>query len=144
MSSRRRGSREQRRGAALVEFAMVVPVVFALIFGMIELSRYVMVQQALTSAAQRGCRKATLATTLSGQAVEATVREYLSGTLGSLASSDSVEISISPDALNAVTSGSNVTVRIQVNANDISWIQNGFVRRTGELVLAGESTLVRE
>jgi Flp pilus assembly protein TadG len=146
MSSWRNGSRSrgQRRGAALVEFAMVVPVVFTFMFGMIELSRYVMVQQALTSAAQRGCRKAMLATTLSDQAVESAVRGYLGGSLGALADSDSVSISVSPGSLSGVTSGSDVTVRVQVNTADISWVKSSFLRRTGDLVLAGQSTLVRE
>jgi hypothetical protein len=34
-----------RRGAAVVEFAIVVPVFFVLVFGMIEYGRMVMVQQ---------------------------------------------------------------------------------------------------
>ena len=88
MRSGRRCSR--RRGATLVEFAMVVPVVFVFMFGLIELSRYVMVQQALTSAAHRGCRMAILATTVNDDAVESAVRNYLDGSLGSLSDSDSV------------------------------------------------------
>ena len=39
--------RKQRRGAAAVEFAIVAPVFFLLVFGMIEYGRMVMVQQVL-------------------------------------------------------------------------------------------------
>lgn len=146
MLSGRQGSRGrgQRRGAALVEFAVVVPVVFIFMFGLIELSRYLMVQQALTSAAQRGCRKAMLATTVSDQDVESAVRDYLDGTLGPLADSDLVHISISPQPLTGATSGSDVSVRIEVSTADISWVRGAFVGPTKDLVLAGHSTLIRE
>ncbi len=146
MSSRRRGSpsRGQRRGAALVEFAMVVPVVFIFMFGMIELSRYVMVQQALTSAAQRGCRKAMLATTQSDQVVEAAVRDCLDGSLGALADSDSVDVSVSPASLGAITSGSDVSVQVQVSTADIGWVRGNFFGHTSAVMLTGQSTLVRE
>lgn len=140
-SPRRRG---RRRGVALVEFAMVIPVVFLFMFGMIELSRYVMVQQALTSAAQRGCRKAVLATTVSDDAVKSAVYDYLGGSLGITADSNVVDISVSPQNLNAVASGSSITVRVAVNTADISWVRSGFVNRSADVVLAGQSTFLRE
>lgn len=144
MLSGRRGSRKPRRGATLVEFAMVVPVVFIFLFGMIELSRYMMVQQALTSAAQRGCRKAMLATTLESQAVETAVRDYLGGALGRVADSTSVQITTSPQDLSTIASGSEVSVHVQVNTADISWVRGNAFGLAANVVLAGQSTLVRE
>ncbi len=123
---------------------MVVPVVFVFLFGMIELSRYVMVQQALTSAAQRGCRKAMLATTRDGQAVEAAVRDYLGGALGPVADSASVRIAVSPQDLSTIASGSEVLVQVQVNTSDVSWVRGNPFGRTQDVVLAGQSTLIRE
>ena len=52
--------RKQRRGAATVEFAVVAPVFFLLVFGMIEYGRMVMVQQIIVNAAREGCRAAVL------------------------------------------------------------------------------------
>lgn len=144
MLSGRRRSRRPRRGATVVEFAMVVPVVFVFVFGMIELSRYVMVQQALTSAAQRGCRKAMLATTQSNGAVEAAVRDYLGGSLGAMADSGAVQVTVTPQTLSEVPSGSDVTVRVQVSTADISWVRGTLFGRTTDVILAGQSTLVRE
>ena len=138
---RRRG---QRRGVALVEFAMVVPVLFLFIFGIIELSRYVMVQQALTSAAQRGCRKAMLATTVNDDTVETTVRGYLEGALGPLAESDSLNVAISPRDFTNVAAGSDISVQVQVSTSDISWVRSNFLGWTGDLMLTGQSTLIRE
>jgi Flp pilus assembly protein TadG len=141
---RRSRKREQRRGVALVEFAMVVPVVFLFIFGIIELSRYVMVQQALTSAAQRGCRKAMLATTVNDAAVDSAVRGYLDGTLGPLAESDSLDVVVTPVDLNAAASGSHVSVQVQVSSADIGWVRSNFLGWTNDFVLTGQSTLIRE
>ena len=140
------GSRRprRRRGVALVEFAMVVPVVFVFMFGLIELSRYVMVQQALSSAAQRGCRKAMLATTINDGAVESAVRDYLGSALGSVADSDLVRIDVSPSGLNDIDSGTEITVQVQVSAADISWVRGSFFGGPGDLVLSGQSVLVRE
>ncbi|MGA2061629.1 MAG: TadE/TadG family type IV pilus assembly protein [Thermoguttaceae bacterium] len=52
--------RRQRRGAAAVEFAIVAPVFFLLVFGMIEYGRMVMVQQVLTNASREGARVGVL------------------------------------------------------------------------------------
>ncbi|MHB8901265.1 MAG: TadE/TadG family type IV pilus assembly protein [Thermoguttaceae bacterium] len=133
-----------RRGTTLVEFALVVPVVFVFVFGMIELSRYVMVQQALSSAAQRGCRTAALATTLSSSEVDTAVRETLVGSLGPVANSGSVRITLSPSDLTSVASGTQVSVRVEVDTSDISWVRGTTFGRARDVVLAGQSTLARE
>src|SRR5262249_48705817 len=52
--------RRNRRAAAAVEFAIVAPVFFLLVFGMIEYGRMVMVYQILTNASREGARVAVL------------------------------------------------------------------------------------
>jgi len=52
--------RRNRRGAAAVEFAVVAPLFFLLVFGMIEFGRMVMIQQILTNASREGARVAVL------------------------------------------------------------------------------------
>src|SRR6186713_1829831 len=68
--------RNKRRGAAAVEFAIVLPVFVILVFGMIEYGRMVMVQQVITNASREGARSAVLdgATTTS---VQSAVTTYL-------------------------------------------------------------------
>lgn len=48
--------RYRRRGVAAVEMAVIVPVLAAIMLGMFELSRGLMVKQTLTGAARKGCR----------------------------------------------------------------------------------------
>jgi len=55
-----RSCRKHRRGAAAVEFAIVAPVFFLMILGMIEIGRAVMVQQIITNASREGARLAVL------------------------------------------------------------------------------------
>jgi hypothetical protein len=52
--------RRDRRGAAAVEFAIVAPIFFLLVLGMIEIGRGVMVQQIITNASREGARIAVL------------------------------------------------------------------------------------
>lgn len=60
MSSNRRGSdfRRRRRGQALVEFALIAPMLFLLIIGIIELGRLVFFYHTINNAAREGARYA--------------------------------------------------------------------------------------
>src|SRR5690349_5471706 len=55
----RRPNRSRRRGAALVEFAVVSPILVSLVLGTIEVSRVLQVKQYLTDAARYGARAAS-------------------------------------------------------------------------------------
>ena len=57
----RRRRKQNRLGATAVEFAVVAPVFFALVLGLVEFGRMTMVKQALSDAACIGCRTASLA-----------------------------------------------------------------------------------
>src|SRR5688500_3330716 len=71
-----RSYRHQRRPAAAVEFAIVAPVFFLLVVGMIEYGRMVMVQQVITNASREGARKAVLDGATTSE-VQTTVNSYL-------------------------------------------------------------------
>ena len=53
-----RSSRRTRTGAAVIEFAVIGPLLVLLILGVIEFGRMVMVQQILTNASREGARRA--------------------------------------------------------------------------------------
>lgn len=59
---RLRRIRLRARGAAVVEFAVVLPLLLLILFGIIEYGWIFMVRQTLTSAAREGCRVAVLQT----------------------------------------------------------------------------------
>lgn len=53
------------RGAAIVEFAVVLPLLLTILFGIIEYGWVFMVRQTLQTAAREGCRTAVLQSTQS-------------------------------------------------------------------------------
>ncbi|TFG81694.1 MAG: pilus assembly protein, partial [Chromatiales bacterium] len=91
-------------GTAAVEFAIVAPVFFLFVFGLIELGRIVMVQQALTNAAREGCRTAVPATTVDSAEVEAAVRNYLESVTSNASSVGKVRVTV-PAGLASTASG---------------------------------------
>ncbi len=58
-----RKRRKGRRGAAVVEFAVVAPLLLLILFGIIEYGYIFMVRQTVIHAAREGCRIAVLQTT---------------------------------------------------------------------------------
>lgn len=115
MTTKRRLRRE-RRGAAAVEFALIAPLMLLFTFGMIEISRMMMVKNAATQASREGARVAVLPGSESDD-VRTRVQEELS-----LMSIDVATIELEPEIISNAPPGSNVTVRIRVNPDDVSWV----------------------
>jgi hypothetical protein len=133
-----RSCRRNRRGAAVVEFAIVAPVFFVLIFGMIEFGQAIMVQQVLTNAAREGARVAILdSTTPTASVVRSKVTTYLknSGINGAT-------VTINPAEPTSAAFGEPVTVTIQIPFNNISWIPSPWFLKTK--TLTARSVMRRE
>jgi Flp pilus assembly protein TadG len=111
-----RTCRKNRRGAAVVEFAVVAPIFFLLVFGLIEFGRVVMVQQLLTNASREGARLGVLSDSTSSQ-VQSRVVSYLSGANITIATSN-VNVVYASDS----SSGESVTVTVSVPFNQVSWL----------------------
>lgn len=71
-----RGRRDRRRGTAIVEFAVVLPLLLLLLFGIIEFGWLFMVRQTLVNAAREGCRVAVLKTSTNAD-VAARIEEVM-------------------------------------------------------------------
>jgi Flp pilus assembly protein TadG len=108
--------RRYRRAAAAVEFAIVAPVFFLLVMGMIEYGRMVMVQQVITNASREGARRAVLdgATTAEVQTV---VNDYLAS--GSISGAT---ITVAPNPPTNAEFGDPVTVSVSIPFNQVSWL----------------------
>jgi len=115
-----------RLGTTAVEFAIVAPVFFLFAFGLIEFGRMVMVQQALTNAAREGCRTAVLATTTKSGEVDAAVRGYLESVITGASNVDKVRVSV-PTGLAGTTSGTDLTVAVEVDYADVSWLPFSYL-----------------
>jgi len=122
----RRRKTLRRSGATAVEFAFVAPVFFLLVFGLIEMGRMVMVQQSLTNAAREGCRKAVLATTIDSNDVENAVRDYLQSVMSNANDTGEVRVTV-PGGLAGIPSGSELSVGVEVDYSDVSWVPIGYL-----------------
>lgn len=92
IASRRRTARS--RGQALAEFALVAPIFFLILFGIIDFGRYVYYVQVLSNAAREGARYAIVhgelgipptgpgSSDVDGNAVKTVVRNYAIGVIG--------------------------------------------------------------
>jgi Flp pilus assembly protein TadG len=108
--------RKNRRGAAVVEFAVVAPVFFLMVFGMIEYGRLVMVQQVLTNASREGARQAVL-DGATASSVSSTVTNYLTA-----ARVGGATVTVSPNPPSSAGYGDPVTVTASVPFNQVSWL----------------------
>ena len=109
----------RRTGAAVVEFACVVPLLFMIILGMIEFGRALMVQQILCNAAREGARSAVLPGS-SVSSVRTVVNSSLANTSVTL-SNPSSQITVSPDPSSAAP-GTPISVSINVPYSSVSWL----------------------
>jgi Flp pilus assembly protein TadG len=84
-----------RRGAATVETALVLPIFFMVLLGMVEVGRAFMVSQLLTNAAREGARVAIM-TNSTNTEVTNTVTDIVERTVGVTPSEVTVSIIVTP------------------------------------------------
>ena len=127
-----------------MEFAIIAPMLFMLIFGLIEFARFLMVQQSLSNAAREGSRKAALVSTVNQSDADTAVRDFLEGTIPNAADVGVVQVTISPTTLNGLAPGTPITTSIAVNYSDISWLPLNAVSFLTNSVVRASSTMERE
>ncbi len=117
---RQRGSIE-RPGAAVVEFALVMPIFLVFIVGVIEVGRAIMVQQLITNASREGARIASYESTSATSTVTSTVNAYLSNV--SIANPSTT---VSPDPPSSAADGQQISVTVSVPYSQVSWVPSPF------------------
>ncbi|MCA9134343.1 MAG: pilus assembly protein [Planctomycetales bacterium] len=120
-SSRRRNRRHPpfRVGAAVVEFAIVAPLLLLLTMGMMEVGRMVMVKQLLVNASREGARLAVLPGSTSAE-VTAQVRQQLEES--SVSGATIVINPVTQTSVEGTPMGQPITVQVSISAATISWV----------------------
>lgn len=131
-----RSCRKKRLGVAAVEFAVVAPLFFLLLLGMIEIGRMVMVQQVITNASREGARIAVLDGTTTTDVMNA-VETYL--TSGGVRNAT---VTIAPDPPSQAGYDEPVTVTVRVPFNQVSWLPTPMF--LGGVELSAVTTMRRE
>lgn len=110
--------RRNRRGAALVEFAVVAPIMFLFVFGIIEYGRAVMVQQVLVNASREAARAAVLDGANVNE-IRADVTAYLQG---AAVNAGGANVRFEPGNPSSAGFGEPVTVTVDVPFSEVSWL----------------------
>jgi hypothetical protein len=137
----RQGEKQQRRGVAAVELAVVSPIFFMLILAMIEFGSAMLAQQAITNAAREGARIAVLP---DGSADRA--ETYAKGVLQSAGiDGEMATVNITDEEGNPIdpalaTYGDIIMVRVSLPFSQVSWIP--VPRYLGDTILSS-ATIMR-
>jgi Flp pilus assembly protein TadG len=132
----------RRRGTSAVEFALVAPIFFTLLMGIIELGRGCMVQELLTEAARRGCRAGIIEGTSSAK-IKTAVTGYLNG-LGIAGENVGISVNDAPvDTVEAqnMPAYTEITVIVSVPASSCTWMPASFFLSG---TISGQFTMRRE
>jgi len=148
MRIRRQRDQEQRRGAVALEFSLTLPIMLAVVFGIIEFGRAMAVGQLVTSAAREGTRLATLSGS-SNADVDQAVKQFLVSSLKVSEDVIGVKISVTaapgnPDPHNDVGSARSLdlcTVEVSVPFNETSY---GKLKYLNDASFTGRMTMRHE
>lgn len=99
-----------------MEFAVVAPLFFLLILGMIEFGRMIMVQQVITNGSREGARLAVLDGATTSEVTTA-VENYLRNS-----AVNGATVAVTPDPPSSAGYGEPVTVTVSVPFNQVSWL----------------------
>jgi len=125
-----------------VEFAIVAPVFFLLVLGMIEFGRLVMTQQLITNASREGARQAILDGGTC-ESVTAEVDDFLTGS-GIAGAEVGFEVNdVTTSDLDSIGYGDPVTVTVTVPFSEVSWLPSPIFIG-GDTELSAETTMRRE
>jgi len=150
----------KRKGATTVEFAVIAPVMFAFLLGIIEVGRALMVVYLLSDVARASARYAvvteanktstdiqTFATNrLSAYGITTvnTPQVYVNGSTSNDLSTATGPAQQSGSAnYGKFTSGTKVTVQVQVNFSEVTWLPFAHFM-AGSVTLTGQYMLQRD
>jgi Flp pilus assembly protein TadG len=105
-----------RRGAAVVEFAVVAPLFFLLLAGIIEFGQAFRIEHALSNASRRGARAAIFEYTTNSQAKQL-VRAHVAKTVGVNEGDVTVDIAVngsSDGSLSGAEQGDEISVTVSI------------------------------
>jgi Flp pilus assembly protein TadG len=118
---KKRQPRESRRGAAVVEFALIAPLFLSIIAGIIELGRAIEVVQLLTNASREGARVGSFDTTTQASTITTAVNAYLSK-----AGISGATTTVSPNPPSAASDGQSISVTVSIPFSSVSWLPTPF------------------
>lgn len=125
------------RSVATLEFAMVLPILLLVLFGILEFGRIMTVSHVLTAAARDGARIAVLPGADNSQVLAAVNNQLSQAGI----SYDSYEFT--PSDVSTASRDDPVTIRISINYESIAWVP-GFIPGLSGVQLQGVAVMRKE
>ena len=141
-SQNRNQSSSGRKGAALVEMAIVVPIFLTLVLGIIEFGRAMLVSQMVGNASREAARRAVLDDSNS-TSIETYVEGFLSSSLGISTSDVTIDFYVN-DLLadvNTAVENDKIRARVEIPFDSVSLIGANYLKGKK---LVGETTMRHE
>ncbi len=129
----------RRKGTSTVEFALVAPVVFMIVFSSIMFFGVLMTQNTLAAAARTGGRVASPTSVNSSVTVIDAVQQRLQQ--GGV-DVESVTVNVSPTDFTNLNTGDEVSITVSMPLSKSTWLQFGDFLPDNDL--AAEMTFIRE
>jgi Flp pilus assembly protein TadG len=132
----------RRKGATIVEFAIILPIFLMLVLGIIEFGRAMSVGQMVANASREACRQAILDNS-STTAIETYVDAFLSDSLGVTATDVTVTSYVNDVVADVSTADQSDKIRIRVSVpfNRVSLTQADYLSGKS---LVGDTTMRHE
>lgn len=102
---------DRERGATIVEFALILPIMLMVMIGVIELAVAFNRQQGLHAAAREGAREGSIPTS-----TQADIADRVDAALVGVPLDGSPVVIITPNVTNPCASAANVVVQVQATA----------------------------
>lgn len=126
-----------RRGAAVVELALVLPVFLLIVMGIVEFGRAMMVGQLLTNGARHGARRAVVEGSTNASVTQ-DVHDFLTGTLNVPSGDIAVQVEVEPgpgnpdpaDSLSAAQPKDLVKITVTVSFDRVAYVAGNFLNGT--------------
>ena len=146
--------RAERRGGAVVETALVLPIVLLFLFGIMEYGRYILALQVVTNAAREGCRYAvthtqpvTIAGVTTGNATSDVTNTITAFLGGQQLSSQAIQVYLSDSKGNNLGAWSNAQpgqfICVQVTGNYTAMLPS-LLSMPSSIPVAAESVMICE
>ncbi|OYP38401.1 TadE/TadG family type IV pilus assembly protein [Rhodopirellula sp. MGV] len=133
-----RRKKNDRRGTAAVEFALIVPLMLIFTFGLIEMSRISIIKETIIQASREGARVG-IRPTASSYDVQTRINEELQ-----IMNISGANITVTPTSLHTAEPGDEVSVKIEIPISEVSLVPGFFnfdgVDIVAETVMRREST----
>jgi Flp pilus assembly protein TadG len=120
------GRPPRRAAKAVVEFALLLPFFAALIVGMLEMGRAIIVKEILSDAAQKGCRTGALAGK-SNTDVTADVNNILSTDKNISGTTTTILVNGQAADVGSATTGDQISVKVSVPFANATWTTTFFL-----------------